>query len=197
MGVNKRKNQIEDLSKSIPACLSNIGVWGAAYKKAILKGLFFKDYVLGEDLVFFCEVMSRARNCLFLGKIEYANRLRQGSATRSAETFRKIYDRITYNESMFKTIAMSGKDFGVAFTHSRGNLWIECIPSLIFNWPDRKERAKLFCRWCESMRLASSLHFFSCWQRLVSWIVSRSCSMLVSRLIAVLPYNLKCRGFHR
>ena len=186
-----------DLSKIIPDGLARVCVWGAAHRKSMLNEVRFKDYVLGEDLVFFCEVMAKARKCHFLGKREYANRLRQGSASRSMETYRKIHDRIAYHESMFKVILESGKIFGRAFTHGRGNSWIETIPSLILDWRDRKEQVVLFAQWRRSMRLAASMPFFSRWQRFVAWMVSRTRSVFVARLLCVLPYRLKSRGFHR
>lgn len=186
-----------DLSSSVPAWLANICVWGAAYRKEVVKGLCFRDCVLGEDLVFFCEVLARAKRCSFLGRAEYANRLRQGSASRSAETYRKIYDRIIYHNFMFKTISDSGKEFGRTFTHGRGNSWIEEIPSLILSWPDKNERASLFLFWMESMHAAAAMTFFSRWQRFVATLVSATRSRLVARLFCVLPYKLKVSGFHR
>lgn len=186
-----------DLSKSVPDSLAYVTTCGVAYRNTVLKGVRFKEYVLGEDILFICEVIARSHKCYFLGVVGYANRLRQGSATRSAETYRKICDRIYYYESMFKVLVESGKIFGSAFTHGRGNSWIESLPSLIFDWGDRKERAILFDRWCRSMRLAASMSFFSRWQRFVAWMVSRSCSVFVARLLCVSPYWLKSKGFHR
>lgn len=186
-----------DLSKNIPDRLASVCMGGAAHRKTVLKGVVFEDYVLGEDLVFFCEVMSKARKCHFLGKAEYANRLRQGSASRSTETYRKIQDRIYYHTSMFKVILKSGKVFGRAFTHGRGNSWIESIPSLILSWPNKKERESLFLLWLKSMHMAAAMPFFSRWQRFVARLVSATQSKLAARVLCVLPYRLKCKGFHR
>ena len=187
----------ENLASSVPAWLASVCVWGAAYRKEVVKKLRFRDCVLGEDLVFFCEVLTRANMCSVLGRAEYANRLRQGSASRSEETYRKIHDRILYHEFMFTAIAASGKGFGRTFTHGRGNSWIEDIPSLILSWPDRTERGLLFLRWVESMRVVAQMPFFSSWQRLVARIVSLTRSKLVARLLCVSPHKLKELGFHR
>lgn len=187
----------EDLASSVPTCLASVCVWGAAYRKEILKGLRFKDCVLGEDLVFFCEVLTRANRCSFLNRAEYGNRMRQGSASRSKESYRKIHDRIQYHEFMFKAIAASGKAFGGTFTHGRGNSWIEETVSLILSWPDKKERESLFLRWLESMRMAAVMPFFSMWQRFVARLVSATGSELAVRLLCVLPHKLKAVGFHR
>ena len=186
-----------DLSCNIPSCLANVCIWGAAHRRETIKKIFFRDYVLGEDLVFFCEVMSHANKCSFIKKPEYANRLRSGSATRSVETYRKIYDRISYNEFMFKTISNSGKRFGSAFIHGRGNSWIEEIPSLILSWRNKKERDELFLKWCDSMSQATSMKFFSRWQRFVTKLVSLTKSNLIAWGLCVLPHKLKMCGFHR
>ena len=194
--VNETVPRNEDLSKSISDSLFRC-LCVLAYRATVLKGVRFKEYVLGEDLLFVCEVIAKARKCHFLGKAEYANRLRQGSATRSAETYRKICDRISYHESMVKVLFESEKKLGRGFTHGHGNSWIESIPSLILDWEDRKERAALFAQWCISMRLVASMPFFSRWQRFVTWMISRTRSVFVARLLCVIPYRLKCKGLHR
>lgn len=187
----------ENLASSVPAWLASVCVWGAAYRKEVVKKLRFRDCVLGEDLVFFCEVLARAKMCSMLGRAEYANRLRQGSASRSEETYRKIHDRILYHEFMFNAIAASGKGFGRTFTHGRGNSWIEDIPSLILSWPNQKERELLFLLWLKSMRKVAVMPFFSKWQRFVAGLVSATDSELAVRLLCVLPHKLKVSGFHR
>ena len=132
-----------------------------------------------------------------IDKAEYANRLRIGSATRSEETYRKLLDRVLFHEAMFVFIQNSGKNFGSLFVHGRGNSWIETVPSMILNWKNKAEREELFQQWCNSMRKAASMVFFSGWQRFVAKVVSITRSKLLVRLLCVLPYKLKCRGFHR
>ena len=187
----------EDLSQDIISRFASVCVWGAAYRKSVLDGVFFKKYVLGEDLLFFCEILSKAKRALFLKKSEYANRLRIGSASRSEESYRKLFDRVLYHEEMFVVIQKSGKNFGRLFVHGRGNSWIETVPSMILNWKNKAEREELFQLWCNSMRKAASMVFFSGWQRFVAKVVSVTHSKLLVRLLCVLPYKLKCRGFHR
>ena len=186
-----------DLSKTIPDRLACVCVWGASYRRTVLDGVYFNDCVLGEDLVFFCEVLARAKKCCFLGKAEYANRLRIGSASRSNETYRKICDRIKYHSAMFKTIAASGKNFARSFTHGRGNSWIEELPYLIWKWDDRAERSQLFLLWFESMRLAREMPFFSWWQKFAAGLPAILKSRTLALVLCVLPYKLKTLGFHR
>lgn len=197
MDEDKVSPVIEDLSQDVVSRFASVGVWGAAYSKSVLDGVFFKKYVLGEDLVFFCEILSKAKRVLFLNKAEYANRLRIGSATRSEETYRKLFDRVLFHEAMFVIIQKSGKNFGSSFVHGRGNSWIETVPSMILNWKVKAEREELFQQWCDSMRKAALMVFFSGWQRFVAKVVSITRSKLLVRLLCVLPYKLKCRGFHR
>lgn len=197
MVEDKRSPIIEDLSQDVISRFANVCVWGAVYRKSVLDGVFFKKYVLGEDLVFFCEILSKAKRALFLNKAEYANRLRIGSATRSEETYRKLFDRVLFHEAMFVVIQNSGKNFGSLFVHGRGNSWIETVPSMILNWKNKAEREELSQLWCNSMRKAASMVFFSGWQRFVAKVVSVTHSKLLVRLLCVLPYKLKCRGFHR
>ena len=197
MDEDKVSPVIEDLSQDVVSRFASVCVGGAAYSKSVLDGVFFKEYVLGEDLVFFCEILSKAKRVLFLNKAEYANRLRIGSATRSKETHRKLLDRVLFHEAMFVFIQNSGKNFGSLFVHGRGNSWIETVPSMILNWKNKAEREELFQQWCNSMRKAASMVFFSGWQRFVAKVVSITRSKLLVRLLCVLPYKLKCRGFHR
>lgn len=197
MVEDRRSPIIEDLSKDVISRFACVCVGGAAYRKSFLAGIFFKEFVLGEDLVFFSEILSRAKRVLCLNKVEYANRLRIGSASRSKETYRKLWDRILYREEMFVIIQKSGKNFGSLFVHDRGNSWIETVPSMILNWQNKAEREELFQYWCNSMRKAASMVFFSGWQRFVAKVVSVTHSKLLVRLLCVLPYKLKCRGFHR
>ena len=150
-----------NLADEIPDALVGFSICQFAYRASVVKGLRFRPLTLGEDLVFVAEALSRARSCVVLPRREYGYRYREGSATHSALTPRKLRDAVAFHEAMFTAFAASGKRLGPAFAEGRGRMWMEELPKEILPLRQTPEGRAVFEAWLDSMAVAAGLPFFA------------------------------------
>lgn len=186
-----------DLSHEILSRLAGYSFCQCAYRRDLAETLRFRPYAVGEDLLFLCEALAGVEKCIVLNRQEYANRIRPGSASRSAVSFRKIKDLTDCLADMVEVLDASGKKIGAAFSRERGNGLIEGVPADIMSIGDGKERESLLTHWLDALGRVRGLGILSPWQRLVARTVFATKSATLARFLCVLPRRLKEMGLHR
>lgn len=186
-----------DLSHEIPSCFAGYSFCQCAYRRDLAETLRFRPYTVGEDLLFLCESLASAKKCIVLHCQEYANRIRPGSASRSAVTFHKIRDLADCLADMMAVLDASGKKIGTAFSRERGNGLIEGVPADIMSIGEVNEGESLWAHWFDALGKVRGLGILSPWQRLVARTVFATKSATLARLLCVLPHRLKKMGLHR
>ena len=186
-----------DLAREIPSRFADYSFCQCAYRRDLAEKLRFRPYVVGEDLLFLCEALAREKKCIVLRRQEYANRIRPGSASRSAASFRKIWDLTDCLADMMNVLDGSGKKIGAAFSRGRGNGLIEGVPSDIMSIGGANERKALLSHWFDALGKVRGLGVLSPWQRLAARAVFATRSATLARFLCVLPHRLKGMGLHR
>ena len=180
-----------DVSREIPTVLSGCGFSQFAYRRTVLGNVRFPPLVRGEDLTYACFCFARAQQIVLCKKMEYAYRVRAGSAVTRAMTAAAMCDSIGYRKPMFDALQQSGKVLGAGFWRTRGNLWFEWCPTEILKHPGNADWQMAWNRWLVSLDDAACLPFFSRWQRFVIGSMRTTRSRCLALLLCVLPWHLK------
>lgn len=188
---------ILDLSREIPSEFAAYGLYQFSYRRDLVATVTFRPYIVGEDLLYVCEALVRAKGCLILEKEEYAYRHRPGSVMRTSPSKRKTLDGIAYRLEMFRLLAGSGKRIGHEFWRGRGNSLIESTAVEIFAIHDPDVRRECWRGWLSALSVVRMLGIFSLWQRTVAGIISMTQCKVAAYIFCVLPHRLKRMGLHR
>ena len=180
-----------DLRHEVHSAMAWLALYQFAYPHDLIRDLRFQPYTVGEDLLFVSEALAQADAVVFLRRSIYAYRHRCGSAIHSAQSARKIQDRIHYIPAILNVLVRSGKRLDRIFSHTLVNSWIESIPALILSGFNGAERLELLGEWRGSLCQAEDFPCLSYMNRLRALINFRFSSEMIMRITCVWPYQLK------
>lgn len=180
-----------DVSREIPTVLSGCGFSQFAYRRTVLGDVRFPPFVRGEDLTYACFCFARAQQIVLCKKMEYAYRVRAGSAVIREITSDAMRDSIGYRKPMFTALQESRKEIGAGFWRTRGNGWIEWCPNEILKHRLEGEWKGVWDLWLTSLNDAVRFSFFSRWQKFVIGVMLRTRSVWLARMFCVVPYHIK------
>lgn len=90
-------------------------LWRAAFRHALVKGIRFKDFIFGEDRLYFIEAFDRAKRFTEVECVTYFYRQSNVSATHSKMTTRKVADELFADIDILRIIEGKHKAYSQRF----------------------------------------------------------------------------------
>lgn len=198
---NELSAEYEDIGIERSICDRLVGycVYQFAYSAALVGGMRFGPYSVGEDLVFTAQAFARARRCVLTDRQDYGYRFREGSAMHSSCSTAKMLDAIRFNVDMFGVLAASGKAIGDAFSHGRGDEWLVSLPRMILARRKEPGGREVLDAWFDSLSFAAACACLSAGRRAMAGRIARRRTVFAVLWFCLLPawLNRRFRRFSR
>ena len=185
------KPRLLSVETELPSELAWYGICCFSVKRECLRGLAFRDFKLGADVVFVLQVLLRVKEIVLTKDVKYGYRLVSTSMSHKVRSPALVTDHIRYMRALFRCCADSRKRLGAGFTTKRVNQLVAVIGSeLLSGFNDRTwEGARE--EWYSALADLKDYDFLSLPQRFVirGLLIAR-CRLAVALLCAV-PLRLK------
>ncbi len=195
-GKPKFEGQKEDVSKHMDYKTSTCFFGGKIYRKDVIDGIRFRNYKIGEDLLFLTQCMVKVRQQYNVMVVCYWYRQRTSSVSHSAVTLRSQRDCIGYLCAVLMEYAQCGKVVSKSLYRTSLNRLVEQFAFDQRNVP-KLERYLVWQEWRAGLRKILNIKEIGCFQRIRMLIVLAFPYYVITYLLCVVPYTLKCRGVHR
>lgn len=181
---------------SVPLVGANVerlhrSVWSTLFRRDLLGELRFKNYVLGEDILFSMTYLNNHRRWVELDAPLYYYRPTPGSASHRTPTLRRVQDWL--HSSYEITVQLGGLTAGL-------NTCVSWYPYGMYYTYDEslfrlswKEARKCFPDYMKLVNLVSSLWPLKRRHRCVLWLLNLFPSYLFARLLNYYPHRLFMR----
>ena len=171
----------------LPAC---------AYRADLIRGLRFGDFRVGEDRIFFSQVLERLHTAVVCDWAGYAYRQRSGSAYHSRNTAAMLCDEIRHHAILTKTILSSAKTYPPAIARRRGEWLLENFAEAFYGLA-RADRDLVWGEWLAEMDAVSGFEGVRPYMRMIMRTVVRTRSKALARILVYGILWLKLHGVNR
>ena len=187
---------IVDIADFIDKRAFGLSVWRVAYKGCLAKKVSFIGLKIGEDRVYWANILEEAHllvNCSYVG---YGYRLRIGSAVNSRMTTEKFLHDLRHHMEWVSHFVGGHKRYADDIKKGFVKELCEYMAYQLFSM-NRKDRQLCFDEWCRC--IIEVRHRINCsrWFRLSMKIVGCTKSQLSARVLFFFPYWLKAHGVNR
>lgn len=176
-------------------CLEG-GLCCRIYHANIAKCVQFKPLVLGEDLLWGIEVVSRANLLVDIGCQAYGYRVRLGSTMHSSMSLVKYNSLLDWRYNVWKVLKTSSKSVSMSYMRFVELALTEGFSEVYFKIP-KTIRGSIWTRWRRVLKDITENGKGSWWIKFSTKLVTTiNCQAFIWCLFYV-PYWLKKRGIHR
>lgn len=185
-----------DCRKTVPAAVYFLNLWACAFRVDILRGLRFGGLKIGEDRVFFSQVVERVGTAAVTDWAGYGYRQRAGSAFHSRDAAAPLLDDLCHYATLTRTIRQSTKTYEPAVARQIGIFLIEHFAAAYYRLPSA-ERNQVWGDWLATMELVSEMKGLRPYVRMVIRMVVRTRSKALARILIWGILWLKLHGVNR
>lgn len=185
-----------DCRETVPAAVYFLNLWACAFRADVLRGLQFGNLKIGEDRVFFSQVVEQVASVAVTDWIGYGYRQRAGSAFHSRDTAAPLLDDICHYATLTRTIRQSAKKYEPMVARQIGIFLIEHFADAYYRL-SAAERGKVWEDWLAEMKLVSEMKGVRPYMRAIMRIVVRTRSKALARILIYGVLWLKLHGVNR
>lgn len=185
-----------DCRETVPAAVYFLNQWACAFRADILRGLQFGNLKIGEDRVFFSQIVERVGTVAVTDWSGYGYRQHAGSAFHSRTTATMLLDEIRHHAIVTKMIKESQKTYEPAIARQRGMGLVENFADAYYRLP-LSERDLVWNVWLAEMDAVSVMDGVRPYMRTIMRIVVRTRSKALARLLIFGILWLKLHGVNR
>lgn len=167
-----------------------------AYRAALIAGLRFGKLKIGEDRIFFSQVLERLHTAAVCDWTGYAYRQRAGSAYHSRDTAQMLRDEIRHHAILTKMMLDSAKTYLPAIARRRGEWLLENFAEAFYGLA-RADRDLVWDDWLAEMEAVSGFEGVRPYMRAVMRLVVRTRSKTLARILIYGILWLKLHGVNR
>lgn len=185
-----------NLGSDSSVSVGNKDLWRNMFRKEVVEGIRFANFVLGEDILFVKMCQDKAQSTYDLEKKLYGYRLRTGSLLHSQLDLRKAKDEIAWRHAWLRLMrdssrVYSSREFrGLALCLTEGVASVICVAA-----PDVLRQ--VCSDWFALLLEAKNVTKFPLWFRFSMTLVSLTKSIALAWVLFYFPYWLKKKGVHR
>ena len=181
-------------------CLSEKVYWlnfcQCAYRATLIAGLRFEELKIGEDRIFFSQVLERLHAAAVCAWAGYGYRQRIGSAYHSRTTVRMLRDEIRHHAILTETMRNSAKTYHPAIARKRGEWLLENFAEAFYGL-EPADRDQVWDDWLAEMETVSGFKGIRPYMRMVMRLVVRTRSKALARILVYGILWLKLHGVNR
>lgn len=171
-------------------------LWQIAYRRDLIKDVRFRDYVIGEDRLYFLEAFDRAQDLIEVDGVTYFNRQRKGSATRSVMTIRKMVDDVLHDIDMLRIIDRKHRLYPRAFVENL--VWgITELAASHFRQLSKDDKSIAWSRWRQIMQDTADIRSIPIWSKVVLLVASHWFSMWSCENLFFFCFRIRYNRFVR
>ena len=182
---------VEDVSGRIDSRSATCFFGGKIYRRDLVAGIKFENYMVGEDLLFLTQCLVRARKQIYVKACCYGYRQRMGSASHVGG-IRMQRDRLGYIPKILQAYDSTDKDVDKALWRSYANKLTEQFVMSQFHLAE-DVRNGLWREWRESLGNVMRLKKLSLFQKVRIRTLLLFPFLPMTWLLCYLPYWMKLK----
>lgn len=161
-----------------------------AYNRQLCEDVRFRNYIMGEDRLYLATCLARCSRMIRICGVGYGCRMRQGSALRSAWTYKKWQDELNSRKDTVQVI-LSGK---IPLKDETCRMIVSGIMEAssfsVFRLP-LDERAWAWRDWFDAVRWLPKAVLRTAWQKTTVFVLRKLRLTLLAYVLCVVPHRLK------
>jgi len=192
-------SEMRDVTECIDAEVYYRVFWQGCYRRSVYGDMRMDASIrcnMGEDIVYYCEALERARKILDIHAPLYGYRQRAGSAMHTRKSVEKWHYDLKHYERCFYMINASQKRFDRKILKEIGTRLTEGV-ALPLREMGKGERKNFWNDLIRVYGIMRGMRIFPIWLRFVTYVLYSTKSYSMYRVFAELPYRIKRMGIHR
>lgn len=173
--------------------------WQGCYRRTLFGDLRMDldiRYNMGEDEVYYCQALERARTVVTIDAPLYGYRQRAGSAMHTHKSVEKWHYDLLHYQKCFRIMNSSGKRYDKLVFKDLGLRLTEGLVPFLSEMM-REERDQMWKELVPLYREVAAMRRFPFWVRLSMWCLAVSKSRTVYFILATIPRWLKYHVVYR
>ena len=168
-----------------------------AYRRSAYGDLRNPNLIKGQDRYFLLDCLFRTNRVVKIDRPISGVRHRIGSTMRSPMTVKKLQAAIASTEHFIGLVDASDRRIDPALVRSLVNRGMETFVAALTQLPDKREQSDVFRSWIKMVGRLQKSRVITGFQQLRARILLLLPFRLTAYLFCLLPYKVKCMGFHR
>lgn len=167
--------------------------WQGCYRRTVFGDLRMDSdirYNMGEDDVYYCQALERARKVVTIGASLYGYRQRAGSAMHTHKSIEKWHYDLLHYRKCFQIMNSSGKQYDKVVFKDLGLRLTEGLVPFVAEMT-HEEREQMWKELVPLYREVATMRRFPFWIRLSMWCLAVSKSRMVYFVLVTIPRWLK------
>lgn len=168
-----------------------------AYRRSAYGDLRNPNLIKGQDRYFLLDCLFRTNKVVKADRPISGVRHRIGSTMRSPMTVKKLQAAITSTEHFIGLVDASDRRIDPALVRSLINRGMETFVEALGQLQDKRDQSDIFRSWIKMVGRLQKCRVITGFQQLRARILLLLPFRLTAYVLCLLPYKIKCMGFHR